>query len=289
MDIILTTLISLSLLGVILAVILYFVAQKFKVVEDPRIDEVEEFTPGANCGGCGYPGCRGFAEACVKAENLDGLFCPAGGNAVMQNIANVLGLSASEKEAQIAVVRCNGSYDKRPELSIYEGPKSCAIAHSLYSGETGCSYGCLRLGDCVYICTFDAIFMDDESGLPMVIENKCTSCGACIKACPRNIIELRDKGKKDRRVYVSCINKDKGAEAKRACGAACIGCGKCVKTCPFDAIILENYCAYIDYNKCKLCRKCVPECPTGAILESNFPPRKNAEPEKELEIIGIDK
>lgn len=287
MDIIINTLITLSLLGIVLAVILYIVAQKFKVVEDPRIDEVAECLPGANCGGCGFPGCRGFAEACVKTETLDDKFCPAGGNQVMQNVAKVLGLAAKEKEPQIAVVRCNGSISNRIKTNIYDGPSSCAIASSLYSGDTGCPYGCLGLGDCERICSFNAIYIDKESGLPLVDENKCTSCGACVKACPKNIIELRNRGKNNRRIYVSCINKDKGAEAKNACSSACIGCGKCVKQCSFEAITLENYCAYIDFEKCKLCRKCAQECPTGAILEINFPPKKVKEVENE-EVIKKD-
>lgn len=274
MDIILNTLITLSLLGAVLAVILYVVAQKFKVYEDPRIDVVEALTPGANCGGCGLPGCRGFAEACVKAESLDGLFCPAGGNETMKKIAEALGRTVVEAEPKVAVVRCNGTNEKRNKTTYYDGPSSCAIEHSLYMGDTDCAYGCLGLGDCVAKCTFDAMYMEEESGLPMIDENKCTACGACVKACPRNIIELRNKGKKNRRIYVSCVNHDKGADARRACGAACIACNKCVKICPYDAIVVENFCAYIDFEKCKLCRKCVAECPTGAILEVNFPPRK---------------
>jgi ferredoxin len=115
--------------------------------------------------------------------------------------------------------------------------------------------------------------MDDVTGLPVIDEEKCTSCGACVKACPKVIIELRKKGPKGRRVFVSCISKDRGAVAKRACDVACIGCGKCVKICPYDAITLENNLAYIDFNKCKLCRKCAPVCPTSAILEANFPLR----------------
>jgi ferredoxin len=115
--------------------------------------------------------------------------------------------------------------------------------------------------------------MDSESGLPIVKDN-CIACGACVKACPRAIIELRDKGKKDRRIFVSCVNQEKGAPAKKNCSVACIGCGKCVKVCPFEAITMNNNLAYIDYSKCKLCRKCVPECPTDAIHELNFPPRK---------------
>ena len=73
------------------------------------------------------------------------------------------------------------------------------------------------------------------------------------------------------RVYVSCVNKDKGAAARKACKAACIGCSKCAKVCPFEAITVENNLAYIDFTKCKLCKKCVAECPTGAIHAVNFP------------------
>ena len=127
------------------------------------------------------------------------------------------------------------------------------------------------------MCQFDAIHMNPETGLPEVVEDKCTACGACVKACPKSIIELRAQGKRSRRVYVSCINKDKGAVTRKACSVGCIGCGKCVKTCPFEAISLENNLAYIDYNKCKLCRKCVEVCPQHTIIEENFPPRKPKE------------
>ncbi len=271
------TIISLCAIGIAAAVILYFVAQKFKVEEDPRIDIVESILPGANCGGCGKPGCRGFAEATVKATSLDGLFCPVGGADTMAKVASALGMEVTAQTPQIAVVKCNGTCDNRPRTSTYDGYKSCAIEHSLYRGETDCTYGCLGCGDCVNVCAFDAIHMD-ANGLPVVSEENCVACGACVKACPRNIIELRNKGPKDRRVFVCCVNKDKGNIARKACTVACIGCGKCVKECPFEAITLENNLAYIDFRKCKLCRKCVSACPTHAIHEVNFPPRKITEP-----------
>lgn len=123
-------------------------------------------------------------------------------------------------------------------------------------------------------CQFGALCINPETGLPEVDEERCTACGACVKTCPRRVIELRPKGPKNRRMVVMCVNRDKGAVANKVCKASCIGCGKCVKTCPFEAITLNNNLAYIDPEKCKLCRKCEEACPKGAIHAINFPPRK---------------
>ncbi len=285
-DIVIYAVISLSAIGLAAAVILFFIAKKFKVVEDPKIDIVEEVLPSANCGGCGFPGCRNFAEALVnksnKDKNIEGLNCPVGGNEVMSKVAEILGLEAEEKEPMVAVLRCSGSKANAPKKVNYDGPATCVFANNLYAGESGCPYGCLGLGDCVVACKFDAMYTDKETGLPVIIEEKCVACGACVEACPRNIIELRNVGKKSRRIFVSCINEEKGGVAKKNCKVACIGCGKCFKVCKFDAITMKNNLAYIDYEKCKLCRKCVEECPTGAIHELNFPPRK-PKPEKVIE------
>lgn len=261
-------------IGMIAAVILYFVSKAFKVIEDPRIDEVAEHLPGANCGGCGFAGCRALAEAIVKANTLDGYKCPAGGD--MKAIAGVMGLEAAEAEPMVAVVRCNGSCENAPAKVKYDSALSCQFATSIYAGESACPFGCLGCGDCVKACKFDAIHIDDTTGLPVVDEEKCVGCGACAKTCPRKVIEIRLKGKLGRRVFVSCVNKEKGAAARKNCSAACIGCGKCAKTCPFEAITVENNLAYIDFTKCKSCRKCVAECPTGAIHAVNFPPKKEA-------------
>lgn len=282
-DSLIYTILVISTIGIIAAIILYYVSQKFKVFEDPRIDLVEKALPGANCGGCGFAGCRAFADACVKANDLNQLFCSVGGNEGMANVASILGLEAVTKAPKTAVVRCNGSCQHRPKTNHFDGVSSCSVASALYSGETDCSYGCLGFGDCVTVCKFDAIHMNKETGLPEVIDEKCTACGACVEACPKQLIELRKQMPKYRKVYVACRNKDKGAVAKKACEVACIGCGKCEKACEFDAIQVVNNLAFIDSDKCKLCRKCVAVCPTNAILEINFPPRKQTNDTKESE------
>ena len=147
MTVLLSTILTLSLLGVLAAVILYFVAQKFKVEEDPRIDEVEKMLPGANCGGCGFAGCRGMADALVKQDDISALYCPVAGAEVMKSVASYLGKVAPEKEPTVATVRCGGVCAKRPRTNEYNGSKSCAVAAAFYVGETACAYGCLGYGD----------------------------------------------------------------------------------------------------------------------------------------------
>ncbi|MCR5326306.1 MAG: RnfABCDGE type electron transport complex subunit B [Bacteroidales bacterium] len=265
------TIVILTVLGLLLSLVLFWVARKFRVEEDPRIDEIEKTLPGANCGGCGFAGCRAFADAAVKAGNLDANYCPVGGNETMKKVAAILGCEIQEAAPMVAVVRCNGSCANRPKTNEYGGTASCKVKAALYSGDTGCTFGCLGCGDCVAACQFGALSMDPATGLPVVDESKCTACGKCVASCPKRIIELRRKGPRGMREYVSCVNKDKGPAARKACSAACIGCGLCVKTCQHGAITVEDNVAYIDSEKCKLCRECEAVCPTGAIHGVNFP------------------
>ena len=239
MNFILIAVLVLGAIALIAALVLFGVSKKFAVEEDPRLGQVGEILPGANCGGCGFAGCSGMAAALVKgadAGSIDGLMCPVGGADVMGKVADLLGMAVANTEPKVAVVRCNGTCENRPRIAEYDGLHTCAAMNSCGAGETGCGFGCLGCGDCVAACQFGAISINPETGIPEVDEEKCTGCGACANACPRHIIELRKKGPKGRRVYVQCVNHDKGAVAKKACSVACIGCGKCQKVCKFDAI-----------------------------------------------------
>lgn len=290
MNFILIAVIVLGAIGLVAALVLFAASKKFAVYEDPRIAQVSELLPGANCGGCGFAGCCGMADALVKgadAGSLDGLNCPVGGSDVMEQVADLLGMAVANGEPKVAVVRCNGTCDNRPKIAEYVGLRTCAAMHACGAGETACGYGCLGCGDCVEACQFDAISINIETGIAEVNEEKCVACGACVKSCPRSIIELRKKGPKGRRVYVSCVNKDKGAVSMKACKVSCIGCGKCERECPFGAITVGHNCSYIDHNKCRLCRKCERVCPTHAIVAVNFPaprPKLDASEIKEIPV-----
>ena len=208
--------------------------------------------------------------------SIEGMSCPVGGAEVMGKVADLLGMAMANTEPKVAVVRCNGTCENRPRTTIYSGLRTCSAMNACGAGETACGFGCLGCGDCVSACQFGAISINPETGIAEVDEEKCTSCGACVKACPRHLIELRKKGPKNRRVYVRCSNKDKGAAAMKACKAACIGCGKCEKECPFGAITVSANLSYIDPEKCRLCRKCEKVCPTHAIVAVNFPAPRTA-------------
>jgi len=280
-DTILYTVASLSGLGFSAAFLLFFVAKKFYVWEDPKITEVENMLPAANCGGCGVPGCRNFATLLVENDDITPFHCPVGGNDTMKAISSFLGKEVKERPPMVAVLLCNGSAEARARVVDYDGPKSCKIADLFIASDSACDYGCDGFGDCTRVCEFDAIHMDPETNLPVVDEDKCTACNACVLECPKDLLELRPKRKKGLKIYVACKSQEKAGTALKACKVACIGCSKCFKVCPKDAITVEDSLAYIHAELCTLCRKCVPVCPTGSIIETGFPPPKEIVKETE--------
>lgn len=254
------SLLSMGGLAALLAAGLGFASNAFKVERDGRIDRIEEGLPGANCGACGYAGCAAFAEAVVNGEAPVG-GCPVGGESTAQHIADIMGASSTTTEREIAQVLCNGGWKETQRPAEYSGIESCKAANMVSGGTKSCQYGCLGLGDCAFVCPFDAIVMS-ENGLPEIDSEKCTGCGKCVTACPRSIITLAPISKLN---HIRCSSRDHGRVVRKICEFGCIACGICAKVCPVDAITMENNLAVIDYEKCVNCGICAEKCPTNAI------------------------
>ena len=268
MSLIISNILILGGIGLVAAVVLYMVSKKFAVKESPRIKAVEALLPGVNCGACGKAGCHDFAKACAEAntEDFKNLHCTVGGQSTMQKIADLLGYKTAEKDPTVAVLRCQGSCANAPAKFEYTGLKSCRLVSRIATSQSECPDGCNRMGDCVRACNFGALRLDDVTGLPVVDENKCVSCGACVAICPKKLFEIRPKGKNGERVYVACRNRQKGAVARKNCLAACIGCTKCTQIHP-DIKVQDNL-SYIPMNvdASQYGEKLAQICPTGAIV-----------------------
>lgn len=264
-----TAILSLAVLGCVFGGLLAFASNVFAVEVDEREEKILGTLPGANCGGCGYPGCAAFAGAVVKGEApING--CPVGGADVAAKVGSIMGLEVDSSVKKVALVHCRGTKAIAPDRYKYEGIATCQAANQVGGGFKGCQYGCLGLGDCVNACNFDALHIG-EDGLPIVDKEKCVSCGKCVQACPRNLIELVDETKK---VHVLCSSHDRGASVKKVCAEGCIGCGICAKACPKDAISIVNNLAVIDYDKCVNCGLCAKKCPMGTIINLRLVDKK---------------
>jgi electron transport complex protein RnfB len=237
------------------------IASRFFAVEiDPKIKEIEEFLPGANCGGCGFPGCAGFAEA-VVAGKADVSGCVAGGTSVAQEIGRILGMEVEAGPRKISRVFCRGGINHAQDKYEYIGVKDCRAAQLLAGGPKACVYGCLGFGTCVQVCPFSAITLGQDH-IPIIDPHKCTSCGRCVAICPRNIIHLVPESQ---RFLVLCNSHDKGKSVKEVCKIGCIACQICVKKCPVEAVHMEDFLAIIDPEKCTSCGTCWEKCPQKII------------------------
>ena len=260
-------------LGLIFGLVLAAASKVFYVETDPRLDELNACLPGANCGGCGYAGCGGYAEAVLNGEAPIGK-CASGGNECAQAMAAIMGVKAEEVTRKVALVRCSGEkrYDKSGNLvagakikAEYEGFHDCVAASKIGgNGPLSCKFGCLGFGTCVKACKYDAISV--VNGVARVNEDRCVGCLACASVCPRNLIVPVEP---NRNVVIACASLAKGAVTTRGCTVGCIGCGLCKKICPKDAITIEKNLAVIDYSKCDNCGLCATVCPKKLIKDSN--------------------
>ena len=248
--------------GLVFAVLIALANRRLWVWEDPRIDVVASMLPNANCGACGLPGCRAFAEQAVEGK-ITPSQCTVGGDAAHQAIAGFLGIEAGTAVRRVARLQCAGGRDVAGLQAEYRGLATCAAAAAVAGGGKGCAWGCLGLADCARVCDFDAIAMS-EFGLPVVDPAKCTACGDCVEACPKGLFTLLPV---DHRLLVQCKNLLAGDEVLAQCKVACTACGKCVQDAAPGLISVATGVAVVNYDLISQAdRHVVDRCPTGAIV-----------------------
>ncbi|MDR9502024.1 MAG: Fe-S cluster domain-containing protein [Desulfurivibrionaceae bacterium] len=251
----------LACIGLFFGIGLALAAHKFAVETDPLIEEVLESLAGAQCGGCGYPGCEGYAIAVVNDPDVPPNLCYPGKEKVAARVAELTGKKMAEMEDMVALVRCSRQEGRVSHKHEYIGFASCTAANLGFGGPSACNYACIGLGECAQACPFDAITMVDS--FPVVNPDKCVSCGTCVKTCPKQVMVLQSL---KARVYVPCSTKELGKNVKKVCAVGCISCQICVKKCPAGAVRSENGLIQIDQAKCleygPECQEvCVEKCP----------------------------
>lgn len=249
-------------LGGLLAWLLALASKRLYVWEDPRIEQVAELLPQANCGACGTAGCRNFAESVVAGE-IEPSKCTVNPPDMNAYIAKMLGVDLGQTEKRVARLACAGGTHVARNRARYLGLDTCRAAATVGGGGKDCAWGCLGLGDCESVCDFDAIHMD-QWGLPVVDAAKCTACGDCVEVCPKALFSLQPIARK---LWVACKNRADGDIAEAQCDVACTACGKFVADSAPGLMKLDGNLAVIDYEFNHLATpKSIERCPTGAIV-----------------------
>lgn len=246
-------------LGAVMGIMLAVAAKAFAVKRDPRVEQIDELLPGANCGGCGFAGCSAFAEAVVKGEAKPS-GCSASDNEIVEKMCAVMGVEVSHAVRMRAQVMCSGTSEVAKKKYIYNGFPDCISAATLGGGDKLCPNGCIGLGTCVRSCVFGAISVVD--GVAVVDYAKCRGCGVCVTSCPKRIIELIPF---DSRHWVGCKSVEDGKTTRKYCDVGCISCRICEKNCDAGAISINDNMAHIVYDKCVDCGICVDKCPRKII------------------------
>jgi Na+-translocating ferredoxin:NAD+ oxidoreductase subunit B len=247
--------------GLLFGILISLAHAKLYVWEDPRVNEVAGMLPGVNCGACGFPGCRGFAEAAVKGE-VQPAKCTVMNDDARADVAAYLGVEAGQANKVVARLLCAGGSDVAPRKALYHGIESCAAAAAVSGGGKACAWGCLGFGDCAVSCTFDAIHMSTND-LPLVDVDKCTACNDCVEACPLNLFVLMPL---NHELIVQCKSLLEGETATQLCSVACNACGRCAQDAP-AVVNMKNGLAVVDYDRIsEATRKAVSRCPTNAIV-----------------------
>lgn len=249
-------------LGLMFGTLIAVLSQRLWVWEDPRIDAVTAMLPGNNCGACGQPGCRGFAEG-VIAQLIQPAQCTVMNSDQASAVASFLGIDVGTATRRVARLLCGGGTRRTIRHAEYRGLQTCAAAAAVAGGGTGCTWACLGLADCARACTFDAIVMNADA-LPVVLPARCTACNDCVEACPRDLFTLMPV---EHKLIVQCRSLLEGAAAEAVCSAACNACGRCVADAAPGLVRLEHGLARIDYSKNDLADpSATARCPTGAIV-----------------------
>jgi Na+-translocating ferredoxin:NAD+ oxidoreductase RNF subunit RnfB len=269
--IVLTAVGTLGGIALVLASLLVLANRKLHVYEDPRIDVVEDMLPHTNCGACGFPGCRPFAEALVQGAVLPGK-CTVSTDDGRAEIASYLNVDVGAEERRVARLACAGGSNVARNHARYSGLGTCRAAATVAGGGKGCFWGCLGLGDCDVVCDFDAIHMN-EHGIPIVDEIKCTACGDCVEVCPKDLFSLQPLS---RRLWVACKSLEAGDELLEDCEVACTACARCAMDAPGGLIEMKNNLPVVDYGRNHQTEAPIQRCPTGAIvwIDAKTGPRK---------------